>query len=45
MQVGEYIRSTSDFYTALETVRGFDRRRTSKANIMIGLQLKSDFMQ
>ncbi len=45
MQVGEYIRSTSDFYTALETVRGFDRRRTSKANIIIGLQLKSDFMQ
>lgn len=45
MQVGEYIRGTSDFYTALETVGGFDRRRTSKANIIIGLQLKSDFMQ
>ena len=26
-QVGEYIRSTTDFYTALETA-GFDRRRT-----------------
>ncbi len=45
MQVGDYIRSTTDFYVALETVGGFCRRRTSKANMLIGLQLKSDFME
>jgi putative DNA primase/helicase len=43
-QVGEYIRSTTDFYTALETA-GFDRRRTRNANLLIGIQLKSDFLE
>jgi P4 family phage/plasmid primase-like protien len=45
MQVGEYIRSTTDFYVALESAGGFDRRRTSKANVITGLRLKSDFMK
>ena len=45
MQAGEYIRSTTDFYVALESAGGFDRRRTSKANMIIGLRLKSDFMK
>ena len=43
-QVGEYIRSTTDFYTAIEQA-GFEKRKT-KAGIMIfGLQLKSDFLK
>ena len=44
LQVGEYVRSTTDFYVALESAGGFDRRRTSKANVIVGLKLKSDFM-
>lgn len=43
MQVGEYIRSTSDFYTALECA-GFDRKRSKTARMLFGLQLKSDFL-
>ena len=43
MQVGEYIRSTSDFYTALECA-GFDRKRSKTARMLLGLQLKSDFL-
>lgn len=43
MQVGEYIRSTSDFYTALECA-GFDRKRSNTARMLFGLQLKSDFL-
>ena len=43
MQVGEYIRSTSDFYTALECA-GFDRKRSKTARMIFGLQLKSDFL-
>ena len=39
---GEYARSTSDFYTALE-LAGFERRKTNKANLIIGLKLKDDF--
>ena len=43
-QVGEYTRSTTDFYVALESA-GFDRRR-SKAEITIYvLKLKSDFLK
>lgn len=36
MQVGEYIRSTSDFYTALECA-GFDRKRSKTARMLFGL--------
>lgn len=43
MQVGEYIRSTSDFYTALECA-GFERKRSKTARMIFGLQLKSDFL-
>ncbi len=40
---GEYARSTTDFYTGLETV-GFTRKKT-KAGIMItGIRLKSEFL-
>ena len=41
---GEYARSTTDFYTGLETV-GFTRKKT-KAGIMItGIRLKSEFLE
>lgn len=43
MQVGDYIRSTTDFYTALECA-GFERRRSKSARLLFGLQLKSDFL-
>lgn len=42
-QVGEFIRSTTDFYTALETV-GFERYRDRKGRYIKGLKLKSDFI-
>lgn len=44
MQVGDYIRSTTDFYTALEAA-GFVRRKTSAGIMVSGLRLKSDFME
>lgn len=43
MQVGDYIRSTTDFYTALECA-GFERERNKSARLILGLQLKSDFL-
>lgn len=43
-QVGEFTRSTTDFYTALETV-GFERYRDRKGRYIKGLRLKSDFME
>jgi P4 family phage/plasmid primase-like protien len=43
MQVGDYIRSTTDFYTALECA-GFERKRNKSARLLFGLQLKSDFL-
>jgi putative DNA primase/helicase len=45
MQVGDYIRSTTDFYTALEAA-GFVKAQNQMHGIMIsGLQLKSDFLE
>lgn len=46
IQNGEFIRSTSDFYGALEKA-GFIRRRTNKANMICGLTLKDaqDFLE
>lgn len=38
MQVGDYIRSTTDFYTALECA-GFERKRSKSARLLFGLQL------
>lgn len=43
-QVGEYIRSTTDFYTALESA-GFERKKAKTHNCIMGLQLKSDFLE
>lgn len=43
MQTGEFIRSTADFYTALETA-GFERKKTRSGVIVNGLSLKSDFL-
>lgn len=43
MQVGDYIRSTTDFYTALECA-GFERKRSKSARLLFGLQLKSNFL-
>lgn len=43
-QVGEFTRSTTDFYTALESV-GFERFRDKKGRYVKGLRLKSDFME
>ena len=40
---GDYIRSTTDFYTALECA-GFERKRSKSARLLLGLQLKSDFL-
>lgn len=41
---GEYARSTTDFYTGLENA-GFMRKKTKAGNIILGLQLKSDFLE
>lgn len=43
-QVGDFIRSTADFYTALES-SGFDRKKTRDCNLIIGLRLKSEFLE
>lgn len=43
-QVGEFIRSTTDFYTALESI-GFERYRNKKGRYVKGLKLKTDFMK
>jgi len=46
MTNGEYIRSTTDFYSAMEKA-GINRRRTNKANVVVGLKLceGQDFLQ
>ena len=43
-QVGEYIRSTTDFYTAIE-LAGFEKKRTKAGIIVRGIRLKSDFLK
>lgn len=43
LRVGEFTRSTADFYTALES-QDFERKRTSKGVLVKGLRLKSDFL-
>lgn len=37
-RVGDFIRSTTEFYNALD-MRGIRRRRTAKNNLLVGLQL------
>lgn len=39
---GEFARSTTEFYTALE-IAGFSRKKTKVGNVIMGLQLKSEF--
>lgn len=43
-QVGEYIRSTTDFYSAIEQA-GFERHKTKKGILIYGVRLKSDFLK
>lgn len=38
---GEYIRSTSDFYSSMEKA-GFNKRKTNKGALVLGLGLKED---
>lgn len=42
-RTGEYTRSTTDFYTALENA-GFNRKKTKGCNYVLGIRLKSDFL-
>ena len=42
-RTGEYTRSTSDFYTALENA-GFEKKKTKVGAVIRGIRLKSDFM-
>ena len=44
LRVGEYVRSTTDFYVALESAGCFDRHRMKSGVVISGLRLKSDFM-
>ena len=39
MEMGEYIRSTTDFYSALEH-EGFTRKRTREGSFVTGLTLR-----
>lgn len=41
-RTGEYTRSTTDFYAALD-LAGFTRKKTEKGRFVIGLRLKSEF--
>ncbi len=43
LRTGEYTRSTTDFYSALE-LDGFMRKRTKKGVIVFGLKVKSEFL-
>ena len=42
LRTGEFARSTSDFYNALE-LAGYRKNRTNKGIIVAGIKLKSDF--
>ena len=46
IQNGECVRSTTDFYGALEKA-GFDKRRTNSGRVIVGLKLKEgqDFLE
>lgn len=44
MQTGEFIRSTADFYTALD-LEGFERNKTKKGSIIKGFRLTSEFLE
>ena len=40
---GEYVRSTTDFYGALEQA-GFKRKKTMSYNVIMGIAIKTDFL-
>lgn len=42
MRTGDYTRSTTDFYSAIES-EGFKKNKTKKGSFVKGLRLKSDF--
>ena len=42
-RTGEYIRSTADFYTALQS-NGFEKRKLNCGRYIFGLRLKSEFL-
>lgn len=43
-RTGEYTRSTTDFYTGLDTA-GFEKRKSKTGILVYGIRLKSDFME
>lgn len=43
-RTGEYTRSTTDFYTGLDTA-GFEKRKSKKGILVYGIRLKSDFLE
>ena len=43
-RTGEYTRSTTDFYTGLDTA-GFEKRKTKTGIMVYGIRLKSDFLE
>lgn len=43
-RIGEFTRSTTDFYTALETI-GIKRKKGKTCNVLLGIRLKSDFLE
>jgi len=43
LRIGEYARSTTDFYSALETA-GFERKKTKTGKLILGLRLKEEFL-
>ncbi|MGN0619952.1 MAG: phage/plasmid primase, P4 family [Ruminiclostridium sp.] len=43
-RTGEYTRSTTDFYTGLDTA-GFEKRKSKTGIMVYGIRLKSDFME
>ena len=43
LENGEFVRSTSDFYSALEQA-GYKRKRTTQCNVIMGLCIKFDFL-
>ena len=43
LENGEFARSTTDFYSALEQ-SGFKRKKTNKGTLVLGLSIKCDFL-
>ncbi len=43
-RLGEYTRSTTDFYTALENI-GFERRRLNNGRFVLGIRIKPEFFE